>query len=299
MTELANALRGRFVVASLGASGDRDYPLPEALRRATTLIDLDAAADSKITSDYFAHHRIRRVIAGVSGPRTFRQNRSVYCSSILPPRDELIEVYGLQELFEIVALSEVECTSLSAILHETGVPAIDYLKVDLEGEDFNVIRHLGNLLEPILCLQMELRFQPFFEGEPYFHEVVAFLHDRGFDLIGVAPEHWKPVTRTGPAHDDGRTVWADTHFVRRLPHGAEPLVRAKQIIACALMGGRTYAQHLFERAEAGLPSSWHAELEAVLAPSVKRKPFLKRSFSKLRRLLGKSRPEPQRWVARR
>ena len=55
-----------------------------------------------------------------------------------------------------------------------------------------------------LCVQSELRFQPFFHGEPHFHEVAAYLTGLGFELVFLRPElgctHRRPLHQVGHPH---------------------------------------------------------------------------------------------------
>lgn len=74
VTMLAQELRGRFVVANLGAGADCDYALPAVFRRAMTLIEIEGGRIEPITSgEYFAKHTVCKVVAGAREPRRFAQ----------------------------------------------------------------------------------------------------------------------------------------------------------------------------------------------------------------------------------
>ena len=101
--------------------------------------------------------------------------------------------------------------SLSTILTEFGLSSVDFLKTDLEGVDFEVIQSLQEKLERVLFIDAELRFQPFFAGEPDYHEVASFLYARGFELVSLSPAYWKPKTKhrkfsSGWSHRLGRLL---------------------------------------------------------------------------------------------
>lgn len=132
------------------------------------------------------------------------------------------------------------------------------------------MRSSGALLDETLVVCSELRFEPFYVGEATYPEGAAFLDERGFELIGLRPEVWKPATRRSAQHRDGRTVWADCIFVRRedaLPVGkGHGLLEAKQVVLTAMVGHRAWAEHLLERYLDRIPADWHAELWDVTAP---------------------------------
>ncbi|HEV2813503.1 MAG TPA: FkbM family methyltransferase [Solirubrobacteraceae bacterium] len=274
MPNLANALRDRFVLVNLGAGGDHAADLPVHLRAAATVVEVDAADASVDRSDVHRRVAVRQVVADEPGRRTFRENAYVSCSSLLPPRDDLIARYGLTEYFRPVAEEEVECTTLPAILAEAGIDRLDFLKTDIEGLDTAVLRSSRELLERALVVRSELRFEPFYVGEAPFGDALAYLDELGFELIGLDPEVWKPATQRAARHRDGRTVWADCVFVRRpelvaATGGDDPagLPEAKQVLLTAMTGLRSWAEHLLGVHGGRIPAEWRDELWQATAPA--------------------------------
>lgn len=270
---LASALTGSFVIANLGASGDTDYQLPPALLKTITLIQADAGPQPiGTTNQYHKKYTVRDIVAGNKTPRQFTLRRFWGCSSIYEPRQELIEQYGLQKYFVAISFQDVVPITLPEILKECGVESVDYLKTDLEGVDFEVIRSCDDFMDRILAIKCELRFQPFFHGEPSFHEVVDYLQQRDFELIGLKPAYWKPVTRHRTDHRDGRAVFADCLFlkrieaVRRLPSEIAPWASAKQVIIAAMSAKKCYGEYLVEQYRDILPDRWWKEISSLVTP---------------------------------
>jgi FkbM family methyltransferase len=268
---LLAALTSRFVVVNLGAGGDTDYSLPASFKKTITLVTVDAWDSARYEHEYHAKHQIKTAIAGKAGRRKFRRNKYVGCSSLLEPREDLIKLYGLENFFEIASVDEVECSSLPTILEKFGLPPVDFLKTDLEGVDFEVIESLGEKLERVLFIDAELRFQPFFAGEPYYHEVALFLYARGFELVSLSPSYWKPKTAHRKSHPDGRIVWADCLFmkkpseVQKLENGGT-LAKAKQIIIASMLRKRGLGEYLFELYRSDLPEQWATDLHPLVLP---------------------------------
>ena len=269
---LADALRDRFVVVNLGAGGDAELALPDHVRRSVTLVQIDAANAPVDESSVHRRVPLRRVVADAHGTRTFHEAAYPWCSSLVPPRPGLVRRYGLEDYFETVASTEVECFTLPEALAEAGVAEIDFLGTDVEGLDAPILRTSSELLARALVVRSELRFEPMYEGEPPFHEAVALMEERGFELVGVDPEAWKPATPRQRRHRDGRTVWADCVFVRRsdalpdAPADLSGLVEAKQVLLTAMTGLRAWAEHLLERNSGAIPADWHADLWRATAP---------------------------------
>jgi hypothetical protein len=122
------------------------------------------------------------------------------------------------------------------------------------------------LLPKILAVQCELRFQPFFSGEPHFHQTASYLVENDFELIDLKPEFWKPATAHQKEHRDGRVVWANCLFVRKPELVSDPVSQAKQIIIASMLNRRCYAEYLCERYQSTLPAEWKAELEQLVVP---------------------------------
>lgn len=280
-----------FVAVNLGAGGDADHVLPRSLLKCLTVVEIDQADASKTQSLYHRKVSLQRAVAGSAGRRVFRHNAFVGCSSLLPPDEEKIRFYGLEELFTKVSENPVETATLPELLAAEGIGRIDFLKTDIEGVDFEVIQSCEKLLPGISALQCELRFDPFYHGEPPLHEVVAYLAARSFKLIGIQPEHWKPASPRRRTYTDGVAAWADCQFLnQRVTDGGDP-VRAlvKQVIALTLIGRRALADALVERDKDKLPPALLAELIALLQtppPATAQPSALRRTLRKWRQHLS-------------
>jgi hypothetical protein len=272
-TNLLTALSGSFVIVNLGAGGDADYNLPSTLLRTITLIEADAGRQPiGTTNQYHKRHTVHDIIAGDNRPRRFTLRKFWGCSSLYEPREELISLYGLEDYFEAESIQDVVPITLSEIMRNYGLGAIDYLKTDLEGADFEVIKSCEDFLGQILAIKCELRFQPFYHGEPFFHEVVDYLRLRDFELVGLKPAYWKPVTAHGKDHRDGRVVFADCLFfksvdaVKRMSKEIVSLAAAKQVIIAVMSSKKCYGEWLIDQYRDILPENWRKEIGSLVIP---------------------------------
>lgn len=270
---LGTSLSGSFVMVNLGAGGDSDYSLPQSILKTITLIEADAGRQPIGTSNrYHQKHTIHGIIAGSKSPRRFTMRKFWQCSSLNEPRQEMVSQYGLEDYFQVESYRDITPITLSEIIDECSVDHIDYLKTDLEGEDFDVIKSCKDILGRILAIKCELRFQPFFRGEPYFHEVAAYLNEHDYDLIGLKPAYWKPLTAHVKNHRDGRVVYADCLFmkrmdaVRKMPADTAALAAAKQVIIAVMAGKKSYAEWLIDQYQDLFPDSWQHELRSLALP---------------------------------
>lgn len=240
-------------ILNVGAAGDVGYNLSSSLKKMIRLGAIDAAGDASFSPEEYADYLpIKKVISGKRESRQFHVYEYQTCSSILKPNMTVVNEYGLSKFVALKQIHEVDCVTVEDIVSEAQWSKLDFLKTDAEGMDFEIIKGAGDtLLKGLLGIQAELRFQPYFEGEPYFHEVAQYLHHQGFQLIGMQPQIWKPVTSRQKEHQEGRLAWADCFFVKTLDqlrkdqeHLKENL--AKQIVICALAGYRSHGEFLLE-----------------------------------------------------
>lgn len=101
---------------------------------------------------------------------------------------------------------EVQVVTLADFAHDNAVEAIDILKLDLQGHELEAIVGLGELIETVKIIYVEVQFVELYEGAPLFSEVESYLRNRGlaffqfFDLVR-SPK-------------DGRLLYGDAMFVR-------------------------------------------------------------------------------------
>jgi len=238
-----------LVIAKLGSGGDDFSFIPALLRPVTILITLDAGGGppEEAPGDFLRRIRIRHVVAANSNPRQFIERAFWGCSSLLELRPETVSRYALDETVKEQARTMVYPKTFPEILTANGAPPPDLLITDLEGLDLEVIKSCESFLPKILLLQCEHRFQPFYQGEPEFHETAAYLASQGFEIIGLRPEYWRPSSRKRESYSDGVIAMADCLYMRRISEqgeGAHSLALAKLVTLLSLMNKRSMAAHL-------------------------------------------------------
>jgi FkbM family methyltransferase len=81
-----------------------------------------------------------------------------------------------------------------------------FLKIDTQGYELEVLSGAEKVLTRTVAIQIELSIAPMYEGAPTFLEMVAYLHDKGFEMFNLAPAFKDKRT--------GRVLQFDGFFVR-------------------------------------------------------------------------------------
>ena len=242
---LRDALTPRIEMAILGSIGDR-FTIPSNLGAHVRIFSLDAiapadgaAADQNIVS-------VRDVIAPRAGPLKFIERVATGVSSYLEPRQDMIDLYGLQRFYIPKQEHDVEAITLSDLAGRHGVPGWDYIRTDLEGADHAIVRSLGDAVRGASLVEMELRTEPFYRDEPYLHEVLSYMFQHGFEVLDLKPERWRAKTANMLYDTRGRVAFTNTVFVNRAKEGGSPKEVLRHALVLGMMGYANFAERVLE-----------------------------------------------------
>jgi len=153
---------------------------------------------------------------GNGRPGTFRQCNFPATSSLLEPNKALLDRFqNLGEVTRVIREFPIETRRLDDI-PELG--AVDFMKLDVQGAELDVIEGAAHTLAPTLVVHTEVEFVPLYVGQPLFAEVDQALRRNGFcfhRFAGLAGRAFKPMV----AHNDpnallSQMLWADAVYVR-------------------------------------------------------------------------------------
>jgi FkbM family methyltransferase len=108
-------------------------------------------------------------------------------SSLLPVDSEAASHWIEGDKLAVVGHVKVPTMRLDTFMDSMGLRHVDFLKVDAQGADFQVVRSAGRRLADIDRIQLEvstLAERPY-RGSHGREEVVAYMAERGFRLFGA------------------------------------------------------------------------------------------------------------------
>ncbi len=124
-------------------------------------------------------------LADKEGVATFQINTDSTCNSFFPRPENGMRYYSEQS--RNIREIQVQTTTLDGFCEKLGIPAIDILKLDVEGAEIKVlkgaIKKLGN--KQIKLIYSEVMFIPHYQGGCLFHEVSGFLSQYGYSLFNL------------------------------------------------------------------------------------------------------------------
>jgi FkbM family methyltransferase len=174
---------------------------------------------------------VPQALADKPGRRTLYLTRDPACSSLYPPDSALIASVPVLECAAPTGETEIEVSSLDRWGSETGIQVIDFLKLDTQGSELDILRGAEGLLASTRMLEIEVEFNPIYKGIPLFGDIDRFLRERGFVLwkLSHAVHHSYGEIRRDPQPEDssffdnqvvrsrtygGQLFWGHAHYLR-------------------------------------------------------------------------------------
>ncbi len=127
------------------------------------------------------------------GTAPFYVTRGPGAAGLLPPNVERLreirwkgrtyDVDFAADVFTVERTENVEVRTLASVARDHGIEHIDYLKIDVEGAEYEVLEGAGDLLDRTGVIRVEVCFIPFRSGQRLFSEVDLLLRARHFDLL--------------------------------------------------------------------------------------------------------------------
>ncbi|MDA8618425.1 FkbM family methyltransferase [Candidatus Pelagibacter bacterium] len=127
-------------------------------------------------------------------------------SSMYKPDEKKFDLYNMDnkdfDNFKITRTIEIECDTMSNQLSELDIKSLDYLKIDTQGAELEILKGIGNF-RPLL-IKIEAHFFSMYKNVPDWNKLVNYLGDLNYVLID-----WKEIG----GHNTRVPVEADMIFI--------------------------------------------------------------------------------------
>jgi len=123
-------------------------------------------------------------IAAKDGSAELQLNQYEQSSSLLRPDDAGVKAWVTEQQFKVIGSVTVPTMRLDTFLDGAGIARVDFLKIDAQGLDLEVVKSAGDRLADVAEVQLEATTASYrqYEGAPGKSDIVAFMESKGFRL---------------------------------------------------------------------------------------------------------------------
>jgi len=155
-------------------------------------------------------------------------------SSLYKPNKDAYALYDLKKKnypsFEVSNEIDIECTTIKESLNNLNIKKLDFLKIDTQGAEIEILKGLGNYLP--LLLKIEVQIVPMYENIPDWSELINHLYKLNYMTC-----EWEKIGN----HATHSPVEMDMLFIPNyLNHAGKELImsRKKKFISLMLIFGQ-------------------------------------------------------------
>ena len=202
--------QGKFTVMQVGGRGGAD-PYTKWLRSRgavrTIGVEPESSGLKKLLAQNAYDHIIPHGLGDMTDSALLHITKAKGWCSILKPDEAAIRRIATAACiaarpYEVMVTETIQLTTFDAISNT--VPPVDYLQIDVQGFELNVLRGAVKALPIISVVELEIRFYPLYEKEPLFTEIHEFFTKHGFILFQM--------TRQGETEFGGNFVEANACY---------------------------------------------------------------------------------------
>ena len=106
-------------------------------------------------------------------------------SSMYMPNEEAFDLHRIKKKdfqnYKVTRTIQIDCDTISNQLSELDIKMLDYLKIDTQGAELEILKGIGSFRP--LFLKIEAHFFSIYKNTPSWHELVNFLYEMNYVLI--------------------------------------------------------------------------------------------------------------------
>lgn len=251
--------------------------------------DPDVAECERLREHYRDRPQVEIVplaLGRVAGPATLHVTKDPSGNSLYPTVTDVVERFPALAGGQVERTFEVSLTTLDEWCERAGRAGVDVIKIDTQGSELDVLKGAERALASVRAVEVEVEFNPLYEGVALFGDIDRYLRERGFVLWRLRDlAHYAQVgaptelRATEVAHYDGyqarfhagagQLFWANAFFVRaevaapRQAAGWARLVRDACITSA--LGFPDLVSVALEHARPGAPAEVQTALELAVS----------------------------------
>ena len=188
----ADDIGGGINLIDIGASGRLDRKW-RPVERLVNLYGFDPNEDECRRLSAAKHHMhsaryLPYAVGGANDAATLYKTNSIYCYSLLEPRESWLNRFSFGDLFSVEGTESIE-THRFGDIPELAKLDVDVIKTDTQGLELPILSNADALLDRAFYIETETGFVENYCGETTYAQIDEFMRDHGFLLFDINVRH--------------------------------------------------------------------------------------------------------------
>lgn len=188
-------------------------------------VEPEPTAAEKLRAEYPDSMVLESALSNKTEDTWLMLTRARSCSSILTPDLERTRTYSRGGMFDIDGAIPVHLERYDVAADRANLPAVDMIKIDVQGLEYEVLEGMGNKLSDVLAIELETQFYPIYKNQKLIGDIVALLEKFGFALNEIRPQR----------NFDRELVEVNAWFTRRDINSLSHIQRRKLEAICKIL----------------------------------------------------------------
>jgi FkbM family methyltransferase len=141
------------------------------------------------------------------------------CSSLYEPNEKLLKLFNNLSVAYLKKITEVNTISLDTFVKREKIESIDFIKMDIQGAELDVLKGAEKSLENVLTIVSEVEFLPIYNDQPLFGDVCTFLSSKNImfhKFLGLSGRSLIPVILENNVNFPTQHIWSDAVFIKNI-----------------------------------------------------------------------------------
>jgi hypothetical protein len=159
--------------------------------------DPDLREPQESTNFGFARYTIidKAIVSALKNNVSFYLTKYPQCSSTLYPNIDECKHYSVSDFFEVVDQVQVPATNLNVVIQQLELSSIDWLKLDTQGTDYDILVSLDlAFYNKLLVVDLEPGATCFYINENRFSDIHEFMLNNGFWLADLVQQRFPRIS---------------------------------------------------------------------------------------------------------
>lgn len=146
-----------------------------------------------------ARHYYPAGLWSIDGTLPFHENHAGGGSSFMEQNQSVTDRWKFEnptqvslsrDIFRPKRTYEMKVVKLETWARDNGISAIDFIKLNVQGGELEILRTAGPVLDTTLGLLIEVSFCESYKGRPLFSNIDIFVREKGFVFFDLLAHHY-------------------------------------------------------------------------------------------------------------